>query len=471
MQTKPTRWRRDWLSFFTEVLTLPGGRSYGANLDEFQIEDFSRLFAASSKSALWERPRGHSKTEDSAAVALHHILTVPGARAYAAATDQAQAGLVHDSLSGFIRRSELLSASLDVQRNRIVARSTGSTLEILASDSAGSWGLRPSLVLIDELAAWRGTNAESFLQALLSSLGKVAGARAIIATTAGWDRNGIAWRLREQVAADDSWIFSRRGQCASWVSPTFLEQQRRLLPAHVFQMLHLNEWTEAGGAFLTWAEIDAVFGPDLQPGSRPTQPAARYIGLDLAVAHDRTALAVCRNASGLCVVEELETWQGSPSNRVELSEVEEATANIALRIGAPVILDAWQGLLMAERLRARGVQTWVQQFTQQSRTKLYDTLLLLIREKRLRSFEHELFREELLGLRWVDKGGSLRPDHPVDGHDDIAIAVGLAAQGIVQQDLVEKRPKRKPRASTNVGGKSSRILRDDTAWKAPSIII
>jgi hypothetical protein len=236
-------------------------------------------------------------------------------------------------------------------------------------------------------------------------------------------------------------------------------------------MLHDNEWSEAGGAFLTWAEIDAVFDTELEPVTGPTLPAARYIGLDLAVARDRTALAVCRNASGLCVIEELQTWQGSPSNRVELSEVEEATANIALRIAAPVILDAWQGLLMAERLRARGVQTWVQQFTQQSRTKLYDTLLLLIREKRLRSFEHQLFREELLGLRWVDKGGSLRPDHPVGGHDDIAIAVGLAAQGIVQQDLIERRPKRKPRASTNAGGKPSRIQRDDAAWKAPSMVI
>lgn len=76
--------------------------------------------------------------------------------------------------------------------------------------------------------------------------------------------------------------------------------------------------------------------------------------------------------------------------------------------------------------------------TTQSRTRLFDTLLTLIRERRLRSFPHPVLREELTGLRWTEKGGVLRPDHPASGHDDAVVAVALAAHAALE--TVESRP-------------------------------
>lgn len=82
-----------------------------------------------------------------------------------------------------------------------------------------------------------------------------------MATTAHWDRTGLCWQLREKVEHDPAWHFSVHSQCASWIRPEFLEEQRRLLPDHLFRMLHLNEWTTVGAEFLTWDEIEAVFDP------------------------------------------------------------------------------------------------------------------------------------------------------------------------------------------------------------------
>jgi hypothetical protein len=228
------------LAFFRDRLTHPDGRSYGDCLDAWQREDFERAFYDHQHHVWWERPRGHSKTMDAGAVGLFHILATPGARAYLTACDRDQAALCFDSLAGFVRRSEELSSLVRVGRFEVSSPRTDALLTVLAADAPGSWGLRPSLVVADELSAWRGQAAEEFFWSLYSSLGKMPG-RMLVATTAGWDRASLAWKLREAIREDPAWIFSRRAQCASWVAADFLEAQRRVLPEHVFQMLHMNE--------------------------------------------------------------------------------------------------------------------------------------------------------------------------------------------------------------------------------------
>ncbi|HEV8340168.1 MAG TPA: hypothetical protein VGR25_11015 [bacterium] len=60
------------------------------------------------------------------------------------------------------------------------------------------------------------------------------------------------------------------------------------------------------------------------------------------------------------------------------------------------------------------------------------TLLQLIRDRRLTAFEHPVLREELAGLRWTERGGVLRPDHPASGHDDAVVAVALACRAALE---------------------------------------
>src|SRR3990170_5595178 len=126
----------------------------------------------------------------------------------------------------------------------------------------------------------------------------------LVITTAGWDRTSIAWEVRQTAEREADWYFSPRGQCASWVSPAWLQQQRRTLPAHVFARLHESRWVEGAGAFLTAAEVDAIFGAELPVGSGPVA-----VGVDLGVARDAAVIAlVRRGAGGLVAVEALDTW-------------------------------------------------------------------------------------------------------------------------------------------------------------------
>ena len=112
------------------------------------------------------------------------------------------------------------------------------------------------MIFVDELAEWR---TRSLWDSLWSATGKRPGCRMLVISTAGWDRTSIAWEVRTLAQAEPDWYFSSRGQCASWISSAWLEQQRRSLPPHVFARLHESRWVDAVGAFLTAAEVDAIF--------------------------------------------------------------------------------------------------------------------------------------------------------------------------------------------------------------------
>lgn len=140
--------------------------------------------------------------------------------------------------------------------------------------------------------------------------------------------------------------------------------------------------------------------------------------------------AVRRQASGLVVVEALETWQPRPGLRVDLAEVEDAAATLAERFKALVVVDPWQSALMGQRLRARGVRVEEFQFTPSGRQRLFSVLLDLVRTGRLRCRPHEALRRELLGLEVQETTAGWRVDHRPGRHDDHVVAVALAAQAV-----------------------------------------
>jgi phage terminase large subunit-like protein len=442
------------MGFVERVLLAPDGTPLGERLDDWQRQDLAAA-TAGDRHVWWERPRTHSKTEDAAAVALTDlVLGPPGQRIPLAATDTDQAALVLDSLRQFVARSPLLSGSLRVLRREVVYDSRDSSVEVLPADSAGSWGWRPSLVVCDELSQWRTPAHEDFFWSLWSALGKVKGARILVCLTAHWDRTGLAWRVRKQVRRDPRWAFSRRAQCASWIRPEFLDEQRRLLPDHLFRMLHLNEWTQVGGSFFTWQEIDGIFTGAPARGDGPVA-----VGVDLGLTRDRTAVAVVRlHAPGrhrwplvmpdgtrhapygtapspdepTVAVEDLLTWTPRGGTKVDLTDVEEHVARIARALGAVVVVDAYQAALLAQRLRGRGLNVEEVAFTTTSRRDIYATLFDLVRRGCLKSIRHEGLREELSNLEVIASGTSWRPDHPSGGHDDLAIAVGLGAWNLAR---------------------------------------
>jgi hypothetical protein len=396
-------------------------------MEAWQEEDFRALDDLAHRHGYLERPRGHSKTGDVGTEAAKElVLGAPGRQLFVAAADEDQAGLLAADVAGKFARSPILAPLVKVSRREITVRATGSTLRVLAGDAPSAYGLRPDWIAADELAEWR---SRALWDSLWSATGKRPRCRMLVITTPGWDRTGIAWEVRQIAERETNWHFSARGPCASWIDPAWRAQQERTLPAHVFARLHLGLWVEGAGAFLSAAEVDGVFADSVPDG-----PGPRVIGVDLGLSRDANVISVVRvdENTGLVCVEALDTWHPRGGERVDLREVESEVASIARALHAPVVLDPWQGVLMAQRLCAAGVQVMEYKFTPGGRRTLFGALLDLIRTRRLRSRPHEALRAELLGLEVQESSAGWRVDHRVGRHDDHVVAVALAVAGFLQ---------------------------------------
>ena len=212
-----------------------------------------------------------------------------------------------------------------------------------------------------------------------------------------------------------------------------LAEQRQRLPHAVFEQLFENRWTQAAGTFLDPAVIEAAFcleGPSLQRDQFGQSSYAA--GLDLGTVNDRTVLAIGHRDGDRVVLDRMQSWQGSRARPVDFAEVERFIVEAHRRFGFSLRLDPWQGLDLAQRLRAAGVHAEEFSFTSASKQRLASTLLSTINAGNLHLYEAEGLRDELLALRLVQSSsGSWSFDHRAGGHDDRATALSLMAVALL----------------------------------------
>jgi phage terminase large subunit-like protein len=390
------------------------------------------------------RARGFSKTADLAGMAVATMLAdLPErSRLYGLAADLEQGRLLVDSVAGFAARTPELQGALQVDAYRVRATRSGSVLEILSADAPGAWGIRPAFLIVDELAQWGTTGAPRRLwDAAMTALAKVPGARAAVLTTAG-DPAHWSHAVLEHARTDRLWRVHEVSGPPPWADPERLAEQRRRLPESIYRRLFENQWT---------ASEDRLASPDdLRACVAHTGPLAfvhgrRYaLGVDLGLKRDATVAVVAHAerldrpdaASGVRVVlDRIQVWQGSRLRPVRLSDVEEWVAMASREYGrARVVMDPWQGVGLAQRLRRGGALVQEYPFSQQSVGRLAVTMLQLIRDQALDLPDDEELIDELANVRLRETSpGILRLDHDADRHDDRAIALALAAHSLVER--------------------------------------
>lgn len=424
-------WRRDRMRFRVEMLRLPDGRSYGASLEPWQRADFEALDQREKypNASMW-RPRGHSKTSDVAAEAVCELfLGGPNARLYCAAVDRDQARLLAELSAGYILRNPALRELAVIEKWEIEVPALNNRLTVLASDVASSYGLLPSWVAVDEIAEWPDRR---LFDALFSAMGKVPGARFITISTAGvighWSEE--IYKLAQTAPG---WYFSSRGSCASWVTPEFLDSQARILPPETYRRLHHNQWVSTSGSALTEEEIQRIFDPSWERQLEGRPGVGYAVGLDLGLMGDRSVRVVAHREGNRLVVDSIRTWQGSPTQRVVLADIEEDLIQVDRAFHRPTILcDFWQAAALVERLQQAGLRIRDERFTTAFRARLDGTLLPLIRDGLLRCYPHSELLDELRRLQVVQTRTGWRLDHPEGSHDDHVVALGLAVLELLE---------------------------------------
>jgi hypothetical protein len=428
------RYLSDPTALIADHFVLETGEVYGACIQDWQRSFFEAVFATRPdgmplfRLLYDERRRGESKTEDLGAAAVADLLTGPPRhRSYAVAGDAEQAALILDSIQGFKARSPKLGG-LQVGRSLVLNPATDSQLIVMSSDDRTAFGVRPRKVYFDELSLQVD---DRLWVAFWSAIGKRPTAQMVAVSMAGYDFSSIGWQVREQAAKSERYYFhSREGsQLAPWLRAEDMAEQERTLHPADYSRFWLCKWTEAAGTWITREMYDAAeVGAEPRSGE---QHFTYYGAVDVGLVHDATAIAVCHLDGDRVVLDHLATLQGSRSNPVELSVIEDVVLDLSQRFHiSRWIFEAPQAVGSVQRLQQRlGAHRVVSRYpTAETQARLFGGLYQLFANRRLVVFPHEQLKREALNLVTRVVGGRMKVVDSSAVHQDHVVAIGIAAE-------------------------------------------
>ncbi|MBI2480290.1 MAG: hypothetical protein HYV60_17150, partial [Planctomycetia bacterium] len=399
----------------------------------------------------------------------------------AAAADSDQAGLLRNAMDATVRLNPWLRKFVEVQKQLVINPHTGSSLEIISSDAASSYGLTPHFIIADELTHWK---KRDLWDSLLSAAAKKQDCLLLAIMNAGY-QDGWQYELREAIRGAAGWYFhSLTGPMARWITADRLDEQRRLLPAKVFARLWLNRWASGGGDALE--ESDVLASLTMAHPLALAEPGYVYVaGLDLGLTRDASALVILgrhvgylervprprrqrvpsakqrclidagvfdgpaeeadhdvihHEATGRLQVAALRIWRPE-GRKVEIEPIENEIVALNESFGlAAVAYDPWQAEYLAERLAKRNLTTDGVMFVPQNLQSMAQSTMEAYGNRLIDSHDDPELLADLRALRIVEKSYGIRLDSPRGsrGHGDIATALAIALHSIKRFSAVRR---------------------------------
>jgi hypothetical protein len=406
--------------------------------------------------AYLERPRGHSKTFDTAVHVAWILMAAQRAvRGLCAAADLEQGLLVHDSMSRLAQANKPLLGGLAFRTARVLNPKTNSRVDFVSSDVASSWGHDPDFVICDELCHWEKAG---MWHSLLSSAAKRPHCVLLVLSNAGAGRDWH-WDVREAARQDPRWYFSTlAGPQVPWITAEHLAEQQRMLPRSTFERVWLNIWQHSDGEFVTLAEAEACRDSCLTIRERGL-PQFSYVGaVDYAEKHDLTVGCLCHREGDRVIVDRMDVVRPTSLRPTPVQWVADWIERMARDFrSVRFVVDDFQLVGVVQRLEQRHL---IQRFSFAGGKGNHALALLLRRlivERQVAWYpgcgaasgadgERDDLETELAGLLVCQKpGGYIRINHVADGrhHDDRSFALGAACvelcSGAGGEDFLEIR--------------------------------
>jgi hypothetical protein len=439
---------------FASMLTDPGafrrrllidadGAAVPFRPDPWQSEDFAALdpawrFAVGRWEGeppvvrrLWsERPRGHAKTSDLGIMATWALLFAPRpVVGIAAAGDRDQAALLRSSIQTLARLNPWIGSILDIQTWRVVNPKTGAALDILSSDVATSFGQLPDFIIADEVSHWPEGKGDALWHSILSAAAKRANCLLCAILNAGFTEH-FAWTTREKVRVDPGWHFSHLdGPRATWITESRLDEQRRLLPAVVFDRLWGNVWASGLGDALQGADILAAL-TEAGPLDGSEREYVWFGGLDLSVSRDASACVIVgRTQAGRLRLATVRAWVPPKGGKVDLPLIRDSVLGLSKQFpGVQIGYDQYQAELMRADVERMGVSMIPVSFSGKPAQEMASELLEAFASRRVGLYRDAALVDDLRRLRIKESvaGWKLDPPRTATGHGDRGIAFAMA---------------------------------------------
>lgn len=377
-------------------------------------------------------------SSDLAGITLSWLATEAPARSNGrvVASNADQASILIEAAASFVARTPELEGVIKVEAERLVAPN-GAYIRILSQSDSGSWGLRDCRFLIcDEFAQWPETRAaKRVYSAIRSTVQKVDGCKLIVITSSGepshWYYQGVYLKAKN----DSSWRVSEMPGPVPWQSPEELASLKRDLSPSEYLRLVMN--IAAQDEERAISEQDYEVANVLYGSLHPREGVKYVITVDIGLYHDATVMCVAHkepidpeNNYGpqRVVIDHLERWKGTRAQPVQVQDVEDWLVRQATLYNmAEVYYDPNQFRGAGQNLNRRGVRAKEWEFTVTSVGKVASALVQLFRNRLIWLYGTRELREELLSVRLKETApGVTRLDHDRTGHDDQAVAIGMA---------------------------------------------
>lgn len=247
-------------------------------------------------------PRKNGKSTLGAALAIYALVAMgePGAQVYSCAGDRKQASIVFDEAKRMVLAEPELRDIVRVQRWHLEGPQH-SIYRVLSADAELQQGLNPSFVIFDEVHVQPNRD---LWDAMVLGMGARKRPMIVGITTAGFDRETLAWDLyergkrgelhfwwKEPADANADWLdeavwAEANPAFGDFLFPEALREDAKVTPEAAFRRYHLNQWTRTYSAWLphgAWAAIEDK--------ARQFDPARPFVAfLDGSWANDSTGI-------------------------------------------------------------------------------------------------------------------------------------------------------------------------------------
>jgi hypothetical protein len=384
---------------------------------------------------LWlEETKGNGK-DHSCAIGLLWLLTFCPRTLFCqiAAADQDQAAECRRAAIQVCELNPWISEVVKIEAKAFVSLATGARCDIVATDTAGSQGALPDVLVINELSC---ITKREFVENLMDNATKNPQGFTIVATNAGflgsWQ---AAWR---EIAIESlRWIFHRFAEPAPWLSPEALADARRRNSASRYARLFRGNWAPGGAG-------DAIDPHDIEVCVTLPGPQGAYVcgagwdyfaALDIGVKNDRTALAVLgvnwrRRGIRLAYAK---SWSPREyGGRVDLGIVEDEILQLTDRFCLHLIyFDPSQALYLASRLMSAGVRMDEYGFTAAHADEMALHLIQAFRNREIELYQHNELIQDLCSMSLVEKTNGVQYKltagrDAVQGHADLGFSFAMA---------------------------------------------
>ena len=434
------------------ALVLENGQRWGEIAADFQIRDAEAIFSAHGPNLHFiTRPRGASKTTDLAGFTVAWLAAEAPlrARGYVIASNSDQAALLIDAAAGFLASTPELDGEIVSENERIVNPHTGAWVRVLPMSDSGAWGLRNAqLLILDEFAQWPATRgAKRVWSAVNSTVQKTPQCRLVILTSAGEPSHWSYTDVFQKALADPKmWRVSETPGPVPWHRPEEHERLKRELLPSEYNRLVLNRWSESEERAISPEDYEAACEQGRPYGVAPAgvvggghrlrfprEGTSYIVTVDVGTRHDATVVCVAHaeqieQGASQVVVDHLERWQGSRRHHVQIDDVRDLVVALASEYNrAAVYADPDQFMGSVQSMARRGIRAKEFAFSATSVGQIATALVQTFRNRAIRVPHSKELRDELLRVRLRESApGVTRLDHDHDGHDDQAVAIGLA---------------------------------------------